>query len=124
VNETYATLARGLVASLLGSPAYSIRDVVRTFRGMTETQAALLAEIATLDLPGAVPELAVPVVMIQGRLDQVAPGEAAQRYADALRAPSKQLLWFESSAHTPHLDEPAPYRDAFMQLRGAEVTQL
>jgi pimeloyl-ACP methyl ester carboxylesterase len=124
VNETYATLARGLVASLLGSPAYSIPDVVRTFRGMTEAQDALLAELATLDLAAAVPELAVPVVMIQGRLDQVAPDEAAQRYADALQAPSKQLLWFESSAHTPHLDEPARYREVFMQLRGADVTQL
>jgi pimeloyl-ACP methyl ester carboxylesterase len=121
VDETYATLARGLVASLLGSPAYSVRDVVRTFRGMTETQAALLAEMATLDLAAAVPEVAVPVVMIQGRLDQVAPGEAAQRYADALRAPSTQLLWFEHSAHTPHLDEPARCRDVIMQLRGADV---
>ncbi len=44
--------------------------------------------------------------VLVGGDDQVAPGEAAQRYANSLEAPSKQLVWFEHSAHTPHLEEP------------------
>jgi esterase/lipase len=44
--------------------------------------------------------------MAQGRLDQVAPGAAAQRFYDSLTVPSKELVWFESSAHSPHLEEP------------------
>ena len=55
-------------------------------------------------------------VMAQGRLDQVAPGEATQRFHDALTAPSKQLVWFEKSAHTPHLEEPAKFRDLLMTV--------
>ena len=69
----------------------------------------------------SLPRLGVPVVLVQGRLDQVAPGSAAQRYADTLEAPKKELVWFESSAHTPHLDEPAKFRDLLMRVRGTTV---
>ena len=68
------------------------------------------------------PRLDVPLVMAQGRLDQVAPGEAAQRFHDSLTAPSKLLVWFESSAQTPHLEEPAKFRDLLMNVRASQLT--
>ena len=120
-GETYATLARGLIASLVRSPDYSAGDVLRTVRGITATQAALLPELATMDLAATVPRLDVPVVMVQGRHDQVAPGAAAQRYASALQAPGKQLVWFENSAHTPHLEEPGKFRDLLMGVRASQL---
>ena len=55
--------------------------------------------------------------MIQGRHDQVAPGAAAQQFFDALSAPAKHLEWFDESAHTPHLDEPARFRELLMKIR-------
>jgi pimeloyl-ACP methyl ester carboxylesterase len=120
-NATYASLTRQLLASLIRSPDYSGGDVMRTLSGVSATQAALLAELATLDLVRSVPRLEVPVVMVQGRLDQVAPGEAAERYASALRAPSKQLIWFEDSAHTPHIEEPAKFRALLLRVRAGEL---
>jgi pimeloyl-ACP methyl ester carboxylesterase len=120
-GETYATLARGLIASLVRSPDYSAADVLRAVRGITATQAALLPELATMDLAATVPRLDVPVVMVQGRLDQVAPGAAAQRYASALQSPGKQLVWFENSAHTPHLEEPGKFRDLVMGVRAGQL---
>ena len=77
-SETYATLVRGLLASLVRSPDYSAGDVLRTVRGIAATQAALLPELATMDLAATVPRLDVPV-MVQGRLDQVAPGAAVRQ---------------------------------------------
>jgi proline iminopeptidase len=121
-NETYGGVVRGLLASLMRSSDYSIGDVVRTVRGITETQAALLPELATLDLMRTLPRLDVPVVMVQGRLDQVAPGAAAERYANSLEAPSKQLVWFENSAHTPQLEEPAKFRELLMRVRAGQLT--
>jgi pimeloyl-ACP methyl ester carboxylesterase len=119
-DETYGTIARGLVASLLRSPDYSLGDVVRTLRGVTATQKALLSELAVMDLVDSLPAIDVPVVMAQGRLDRVAPGEAAERYFDKLNAPSKQLVWFEQSAHTPQLDEPELFRSLMLQVRAGE----
>jgi pimeloyl-ACP methyl ester carboxylesterase len=120
-GETYATLVRGLLASLVRSPDYSAADIIRTVRGITATQAALLPELASMDLAAALPRIDVPVVMVQGRHDQVAPGAAAQRYASALQAPSKELVWFENSAHTPHLEEPGKFRDVLMEVRASQL---
>ncbi len=73
-----------------------------------------------MDLTRSLPRLDLPVVMVQGRLDQVAPGESAQQYASSLQAPGKQLIWFETSAHTPHLDEPAKFRDVMLRVSAAK----
>jgi pimeloyl-ACP methyl ester carboxylesterase len=121
-NETYGSMSRGLAASLLRSPDYSFGDVVRTLRGVSATQEALLSELAVMDLVHSLPVIDVPVVMAQGRLDQVAPGEAAQRYFDQLKAPSKQLVWFEHSAHTPQLEEPQLFRSLLLQIRAGEFS--
>jgi len=116
-NATFDTVLRALVGSLLRSPDYSIADVIRTVRGVTITQAALLPELARTDLVHTMPRLDIPIVMAQGRLDQVAPAEPAQRFYDTLTAPGKQLVWFEESAHTPQYDEPAKFRDLLMTVR-------
>jgi len=122
-GETYATLARGLVASLVRSPDYSAGDVIRTVHGISTTQAALLPELASMDLARTLPRLDVPVVMVQGRHDQVAPGAAAQRYASTLQAPDKRLVWFDNSAHTPHLEEPGKFRDLLLGIREPRMQQ-
>jgi len=83
----------------------------------------LLPEIATVDLVGTLPRIDVPVVMAQGRLDQVAPGDAAERYVSSLQAPSKELVWFEHSAHTPHLEEPDKFRGLLMRVRADQLAR-
>jgi proline iminopeptidase len=120
-GQTYATLSRGLIASLVRSPDYSPVDIISTIRGINATQTALLPELASIDLAVTVPRMDVPVVVVQGRHDQVAPGAAAERYAHLLQAPSKRLVWFENSAHTPHLDEPGRYRDLLLGVRDSQL---
>jgi pimeloyl-ACP methyl ester carboxylesterase len=56
------------------------------------------------DLTHTLTRLDTPIVMAQGRHDQVAPPSVAERYAELLEAPSKQLVWFERLSPTP----PAP----------------
>jgi pimeloyl-ACP methyl ester carboxylesterase len=119
-SATFNSLLRALLVSLVRSPDYPAAAVIRTLRGFVASQAALLPQLASTDLVDTVPRLDVPVVMAQGRLDQVAPGEAAQRFYESLTAPSKELVWFESSAHSPHLEEPAKFRDLLMNVRASQ----
>jgi pimeloyl-ACP methyl ester carboxylesterase len=116
-DETYGSIVRNLLTSMMRSSDYSLEDMVRTVRGIAATQAALLPALADLDLMRDVPRLDVPLTMVQGRLDRVAPGEVAQRYFDAVQAPTKDLVWFEHSAHTPQLEEPETFRALLMQVR-------
>jgi len=120
-NTNFNGVLRALLVSLVRSPDYSAADVIRTIRGISASQTALLPQLATTDLVRTVPRLEVPIVMAQGRLDQVAPGAAAQRFHDSLTAPIKQLVWFESSAHTPHLEEPAKFRDLLMNVTTGQI---
>ncbi len=118
-GASFTSLSRDLLASLVRSPDYSVTDIIRTLRGITASQAALLPQLATTDLVTTMPRLEVPIVLAQGRLDQVAPGNATQRFHDSMTAPSKQLVWFEESAHTPHLEEPDKFRDLLINMRAS-----
>ena len=64
-----------------------------------------------------VPELQVPVFLMEGRHDWEVPSVLSARYYEALRAPSKQLIWFENSAHLPNSEE----RDRFNQIMRDDV---
>ena len=116
-------MARQVLTSMVRSPDYTAGDIIRALRRIGATQAALLSDLANMDLTRTLTHLAVRVVLAQGRLDQVAPGEAAERFARYLEAPSKQLVWFEQSAHTPHFEEPDKFRDLLLRVRAKEPAE-
>jgi pimeloyl-ACP methyl ester carboxylesterase len=121
VDQSYGAVVRGLITSLVRSSDYSFGDVLRTIRGIAVTQAGLLHEINELCLETSVPRIDLPIVMVQGRLDKVAPGDAALRYFDSLASPNKQFVWFERSAHTPQFDEPTRFRNLLCSIRDARL---
>jgi hypothetical protein len=49
-----------------------------------------------------------------GQLENRIEGSVA--YFDALRAPSKKLLWFEASGHEPFVDEAEKFNEAMIDL--------
>jgi pimeloyl-ACP methyl ester carboxylesterase len=118
-GANFTSVLRDLLASLVRSPDYSVTDIIRAIRGISASQAALLPQLAATNLAATMPRLEVPIVLAQGRLDQVAPGDAAQRFHDSLTAPSKRLVWFEKSAHSPHLEEPDKFRNLLMNIKAS-----
>lgn len=77
----------------------------------------LWPELLEVDLPVSVPELRIPVFFVEGRNDHEAPAELAEQYFAALAAPSKELIWFEDSAHLPNAEE----RDRFTRFMAEKV---
>jgi pimeloyl-ACP methyl ester carboxylesterase len=94
------------------SREYTLADRIHYFRGITQSVDALIPELVQTDLFTAVPEVRVPVYLCLGRHDHEVPSALAARYFEALRAPQKQLIWFEHSAHLPNIEE----RDKFNRL--------
>jgi pimeloyl-ACP methyl ester carboxylesterase len=94
-----------LLGCLLRASEYSWRDRLNLFRGVFATMDLLWKPILSINLFERVPTLQVPVYFLLGRHDYEAPSVLAARYFEALKAPRKELVWFERSAHFINVEE-------------------
>jgi pimeloyl-ACP methyl ester carboxylesterase len=97
---------------MVGSPEYSWPEKLRFTNAATLSFELLYDDLVRADLGTSCLELAVPVFMVAGRHDRMAPPEVAERYFNALTAPHKEWVWFEASAHFPQWEQ----ADEFHQL--------
>lgn len=115
-RATFGSMVRDNVWRLLMSPHYSLRQVTAALRAIGETQRRLLADLQDLDLVARAPRLEVPLAVFQGRHDVAAVPAAAERYFRLVGAPRKRMVWFEESAHMPHVEEPGLFRSALLEV--------
>ncbi len=106
-----------VLKSLLFCTEYTAADRVNFFRGIFRSVQALFPELYRTDLFLQVPEVQVPVWFCLGRHDHEVPAALSAQYFEALRAPRKELVWFENSAHLPNTEE----RDAFNAFMAGTV---
>ena len=99
-------LWRTYTHAMLRSKTYTTKDVLNYPRGVLSSLRSLWDEVLAVDLFRDVPRLEVPFYLLMGRFDTVTPPEIAERYLARLEAPHKEEVWFEKSAHCPHLEEP------------------
>jgi pimeloyl-ACP methyl ester carboxylesterase len=117
-QATYTRLLLKTLRQLVLSRDYTLSDILGTLSGMRFAQDHLLPELADLDLFQMLPRLEVPVFLLQGRLDYVAPPSIAEQYYQALQAPKgKQFIWFDESAHMPQYEEPGKFREAMLTIK-------
>ena len=60
-------------------------------------------------------ELKVPAYFFVGRHDQSLPTIVTEEYVNNLKAPSKEIVWFEESGHEPLEEEPAKFNRAVIE---------
>ena len=94
----------------------SIIDLPRHQRGFNFSLDALWEEASQLNLFELAPALAMPVFFFLGRNDHWVPPEVSVTYFEALKAPSKELVWFEHSGHEVFADEPEKFNAAMVEL--------
>lgn len=94
-----------VIGGLLFSREYTLADRFNFFRGISGSMRLLWPQLLEVDLFTSVPEIGVPVFFMEGRNDWEVPYEIAERYFDSLRAPAKELVWFDRSAHLPNSEE-------------------
>jgi len=117
-QATYTQLLLKTLRQLVFSQAYTLSEMIGTLRGMRFVQDHLLPDLANLNLFRMLPRLDVPVFLLQGRHDYVAPSSIAEQYYQALQAPKgKQLIWFEESAHMPQYEEPGKFREIVLTIK-------
>ena len=71
--------------------------------------AALWASLAEADAREILPTLGCPTLVMKGAKSRLYPPETASYIAD--HAPGADLVRFERSGHSPHLEEPERFVD-------------
>ena len=100
------------VGWMLSSIEYSWPEKLRFSRAAARSFDLLYAGLLSVNLIETVPQVRVPVFVAEGRYDQIAPVEVAERYFSSLIAPRKDWVLFENSAHFPQWEE----RERFHEL--------
>jgi pimeloyl-ACP methyl ester carboxylesterase len=117
-QASYTGLLLKSLRQMVLSPDYSLADILRTLRGMRFVQDQLLPRLAHLDLFEMLPRLDVPVFLLQGRHDKVAPPDCLEQYYQALQAPrGKRLIWFDESAHMAQYEEASTFRATLLAIK-------
>jgi len=97
-------------------PEGSIFNLPNVMRGAMFTLRTMWQEVSRLNLERSAPVLAMPVFFFLGRHDHQVACETGAAYFDKLVAPSKQLVWFEESAHMPPFEEPERFNRLMAEL--------
>lgn len=92
-------------AAIRLSPEYSDHDLAMVWKANDFSMQHLLGDVLTLDM-SRVRELKTPLFLFLGRHDYNVSSELAAEWFTTVSAPSKQLVWFEQSAHEVMIEEP------------------
>jgi proline iminopeptidase len=90
------------------SPDYTDQEIRRIWEGNEFATPYLLPRVVALDLT-AINKLSVPLILFEGRHDRTVNSEVAATWFDTVKAPAKQLVWFEHSGHMPMTEEPGKF---------------
>ena len=110
--NTYGKTGYGfLIPILLRGREYTINEKIGFFMGINFSLNLIWSHLTDVDLFTQAKELNVPVYFCAGRYDYTVPSILAERYFRDLKAPKKDWIWFENSAHNPHFEEPGKFVD-------------
>lgn len=93
---------------------YTLIEQLRGMGAIAETFSVLYPQLADTDFRHQVPELDVPVYLVEGRYEAAGRETLARQWFELLSAPSKEYVVFENSGHTPPYDEPGRFAE-FME---------
>jgi pimeloyl-ACP methyl ester carboxylesterase len=87
------------------SPEYTAEDIEAIGKGSHLSLSPLWAEVMRFDYAD-ITRFRCPIFIFAGRHDFTTPSEVAAAWLKRVRAPRKQIIWFENSAHMMMVEEP------------------
>lgn len=106
----------------LFSSEYGILDKINYLRGILDTFNAIYPQLYDIDLKKEYAQLNVPVYFFIGRHDLNAPTVFVEEYYQLLKAPSKQIVWFDHSGHSPWINESERFITELLEIKN-KLTQ-
>jgi pimeloyl-ACP methyl ester carboxylesterase len=90
------------------SRAYTVREKFNIWKAKFSfvPKSGLRYQIISLDIPGEIPGLEIPVYFISGKYDLTVNKDLSKEYLEKIEAPVKGFYTFGNSAHSPMFEEP------------------
>src|SRR6185312_11663680 len=96
------------------SPDYTDAEIAHIWDGNEFSEHYLLQHVLNLD-ESAPRQLECPLIVCAGRHDFVVNAELAAKWCEDVRAPFKQLVWFEHAGHLVMTEEPGKFLLALLE---------
>ena len=109
------TDTKKILSAVVSAPEYSLMDDYGWIDGTKFSISILLPEMMKMDLTKLGPDFRAPVLFFEGRHDPYCPPSLIWEYAQTLKAPQKEFVWFENSGHFPFFEEPQKFSDELVQ---------
>lgn len=105
----------GLAREYLLSGEYIITDTLGVLLGNRKTLEVMWPEIGAVKMQRDNIEYKVPYFIFDGRLDKNTPADLVQDYFDKIKAPIKELHWFDEAGHNPLIDNPSEFKQLLVE---------
>jgi proline iminopeptidase len=105
-----------LVRAALRIPESSWPDLVRYELGQALSFRVMWPSALELNANTRYPSFDIPVFFFLGRFDHQVSASLAAEYFDRLKAPRKELTWFDQSAHSPPFEEPEKFNREILRI--------
>lgn len=96
---------------------YAWPDLLKIGPCVKLSMTCLWPEIFYTNFFDQVPELKVPIYFLLGKYDYNTSSNLAAQYFDYVKAPKKELVWFQYSGHNPMFEEPMRFKDTLLSIR-------
>ena len=103
------------------SKEYSLIDLIRKKIGIGLSLLFLQDEMARINFFIDVDNFEIPVFFCIGRHDYQTPYSLVEKYCNHIKAPYKELIWFEKSAHYPLFEEPDRFDMIMSYIHGLVI---
>ncbi|QOR67964.1 alpha/beta hydrolase [Cytobacillus suaedae] len=115
-GKMHSRPGREVFKAIFSAPEYGLVDKINFVKGSLFSVKHLHQELLQVDLGKLVTKVDIPIYFFIGKHDYACPFELSEQYFDILQAPSKELLYFEHSAHMPHYEETERYYDLLLYV--------
>lgn len=125
-NKYYNKFLRDFLFFLLGmvSPEYSFFDSLNFSGGIDFSRRNLWKEMVSINFIEQIKSLNVPTYFCLGRHDYITPSTLTEKYYKMLKAPLKEIIWFENSGHAPHVEESEKFNRLMSQIAFEKTVTL
>ena len=115
-GSIYATeRARQVLPAALFGREYTLATRLRFFGCFRRTLERLWSGLDGFDAITQIPRLDVPVYFFTGRHDWNTPFSLIEEWAEQLKAPHVEIVWFDEAGHMPPLEVPEEFQRALIE---------